>query len=98
MPVFSTTSSVRELQSRFAQFACRLDVPFLSIVQLVALMSCLVSCDNKSTQASQPVYQDVAFQQDFSIKYELTDTTVELLRVAADRNGAIQILSSGGSF
>ncbi|MGC3946528.1 MAG: hypothetical protein QM762_18720 [Chryseolinea sp.] len=55
----------------------------------------LQSCSNKEQQA-QPVYQDVAFQQDYSIKYDLLDTTARLRRVVSDRNGVVEVLSSKG--
>ena len=45
---------------------------------------------------SQPVYQDVAYQQDFSIKYFPEDKSLKLLKVASDRNGNVQILSDKG--
>jgi len=42
------------------------------------------------------VYQDVAYLQDFAIKYKIEIPGVELKKVAADRNGVIQVLSSKG--
>ena len=39
---------------------------------------------------------DVSFTQEFSIKYEFDNSRVSLEKVAADRNGYIQILSSHG--
>src|SRR5690606_11466751 len=48
------------------------------------------SCSKSTTQ---PVYEDVPFLQDFSIKY-YSDTTSQVLSgIASDRNGVIQVLS-----
>jgi hypothetical protein len=60
---------------------------------LIAVFSC---AKNDKTQTRQPVYQDVAYQQDFSIKYFPEDKNLKLLKVASDRNGNIQILSNKG--
>lgn len=56
-----------------------------------------VSCsEKKATDGAQPVYQDVAFKQDLSIKYELQTEGVSLRNVYSDRNGVVQIYSSSG--
>ncbi|MGM0582839.1 MAG: hypothetical protein ACQETL_19340, partial [Bacteroidota bacterium] len=44
----------------------------------------------------KPVHSDVPFLQDFSIKYFFNQPEVSLRKVAADRNGKIQVLSSDG--
>lgn len=44
----------------------------------------------------KPVHYDVPFLQDYSIKYYFSQPGVTLQKVAADRNGKIQVLSSGG--
>ena len=44
----------------------------------------------------QPVYKDVPFLQEYSIKYYTTDASTQLKKVVSDRNGNIQILSSDG--
>ena len=44
----------------------------------------------------QPVYRDVAYQQDYSIKYAVSDSEAALYKVFSDRNGVIQVLSSKG--
>ena len=46
--------------------------------------------------AQQPVYQDVPYWQDISVKHYLPDTTNRLMAVLRDRNGVIQILSEKG--
>jgi len=43
-----------------------------------------------------PFHADKPFVQEYSIKYNLENTGVELKKVAADRNGYIQVLSSHG--
>lgn len=69
---------------------------FSSALLAMFVLSLLISCGNKDSATSQPVYKDVAFKQDLSIKYELTDTTFVLRRVVTDRNGVIQVLSAKG--
>ena len=44
----------------------------------------------------KPVHRDVPFIQDYSIKYYFNQSGVSLKRVASDRNGKIQVLSSAG--
>ena len=46
--------------------------------------------------AQSVAYQDTPYIQDFSVKYLLSDTTVQLSKVYSDRNGIITILSSKG--
>ncbi|RYZ15496.1 MAG: hypothetical protein EOP49_52985, partial [Sphingobacteriales bacterium] len=46
--------------------------------------------------AQQPVYQDIPYAQDYSVKHYLKDTTLALSQVFADRNGVIQVLSAKG--
>src|SRR6476660_3958369 len=85
--------------SRFSQWRSgnRQDVPqLMRIVSMLLMASCLWSCDKQGEQTKQPVYQDVAFQQDYSIKYNITDTSAALRRVVTDRNGVIGVLSSKG--
>jgi hypothetical protein len=49
-----------------------------------------------SGHAQQPVHRDVPFVQDYSIRYELADSSVVLHNVRTDRNGLIKIMSSAG--
>ncbi|MDP2337371.1 MAG: hypothetical protein Q8N05_13170 [Bacteroidota bacterium] len=54
----------------------------------------LINSELTSAQKSvKPVYKDVPFSQDYSIKYYTTDASLDLKKVFADRNGNIQILS-----
>ncbi len=55
-----------------------------------------ISCSQKNISGIQPKHEDRIFQQDYSIKYESADPESSLLKVYADRNGIIQILSSKG--
>lgn len=68
-----------------------------SLSSMWALISCglliFSSCNNPGSDTSQPVHNDVAFLQDFSKKYPLTDS-VKLLKAYSDRDGVIQISSS----
>ena len=66
-------------------------------IWILCLLTAVFSCDNKDkVQTRQPVYQDVAYQQDYSIKYFPEDKNLKLLKVASDRNGIVQILSNKG--
>lgn len=47
-------------------------------------------------KAAGATYRDQPYQQDYSIKYLLTDSNLVLHNIAFDRNGNIQVLSSGG--
>lgn len=68
----------------------------------VLLGSCGVdndSASNKSTNSlGQPVYQDAAYTQDYSVRYYLSDEQqqLELKAISANRNGNIRILSDKG--
>ena len=42
------------------------------------------------------IYQDVQYQQDYSIKYFPEEKNLKLLKVCSDRNGNVQILSDRG--
>jgi hypothetical protein len=66
-------------------------------IWILCLLTTVFSCAKKDeVQTRQPVYQDVAYQQDFSIKYFPEDKNLKLLKVASDRNGNVQILSNKG--
>ncbi|GAB2778266.1 hypothetical protein GCM10027275_22020 [Rhabdobacter roseus] len=60
---------------------------FLSLLSLGALAA---------LHAQPAPYRDVPYAQDFSVKYYLPDSTVQLRQVQADRNGVVQVLSSRG--
>lgn len=64
---------------------------------IILIIFISISCsEKKATHSTQPVHQDVSFQQDMSIKYELQMEGVSLQKVYSDRNGVIQIYSSAG--
>ena len=52
--------------------------------------------NNSVKKTSLPVFKDVPFTQDYSIKYNITEPGTELYKVYSDRNGVIKILSSKG--
>lgn len=58
----------------------------------------LISCLREQPQRDEHhhVYTDVPYLQDYSIKYEITDSSLALYKAYADRNGVIQVLSSDG--
>ncbi len=56
----------------------------------------LASCSKD--KEDNRVHMDVLFKQDLGEKYELHEDNVTLKKVAADRNGVIQIFSSSGLF
>ncbi len=70
---------------------------------IITLAILYASCNTKNTTSNtassvdkQPVFHDVVFSQDYSIKYYLPDDKVSLTQVACDRNGVIQMLSREG--
>ncbi|GAB3936583.1 hypothetical protein [Larkinella terrae] len=62
-------------------------------MKFVVLLATLFA---ETLYAQKPVYQDISYVQDYSVKHYLKDTTTVLSKVFADRNGTIQILSSKG--
>jgi hypothetical protein len=46
--------------------------------------------------SGSPVHRDEPFLQDYSVKYYFSQPGVKLQKVASDRNGKIQVLSSAG--
>ena len=65
------------------------------LITLIAVIS-FYSCGQKKGATLQTTHTDVPYQQDYSIKYNITDSGTVLNKVFADRNGVIQILSSKG--
>ena len=60
------------------------------------LLSCSESSKTEDTLSAMPVYKDVPYLQDYSIKYRLQEEGVSLSKVHTDRNELIQIASSDG--
>lgn len=58
------------------------------------------SCGNKivetDSNSEQEIYLDVPFEQEYSVKYYLENPDISLEKLATDRNGSVQILSSDG--
>lgn len=75
-----------------------------SLILCVGLLlgSCGIDTDtdsNKSTNSlGQPVYQDVSYEQDYSVRYYLEEVQqdLKLNSISANRNGNIRILSNKG--
>ncbi len=66
------------------------------LISVVLIAIGFASCTPKETSKITPVHRDTAFVQDYSIKYLNEDPDAGLLKVASDRNGYVQILSSKG--
>lgn len=67
---------------------------FISSLLLVFLLT--ISSCGSAVQEGKPIYRDTPFSQDYSIKYYFDLPGITLKKVAADRNGKIQVLSSEG--
>jgi len=67
---------------------------------LLMITVSIIGCQKKEEvqKLEQPVYQDIAYLQDYSIKYDFKDTLLIPQKVATDRNGIIQILASNKLF
>ena len=70
------------------------------ITKLVALISLLFTTSAWAEQgkAIKPVYKDVPYIQDYSVKFYTPATGPQLTKVYADRNRVIQLLSGDGLF
>ena len=67
--------------------------------KLLVLSICCSACTLKQEHQNlddRSIYQDVQYQQDYSIKYFPEDKTLKFLKVSSDRNGNVQILSDKG--
>lgn len=71
-------------------------VKFL-LLFLICAGGLFVACDRKAT-TNQPVYEDVPYWQDYSVKYYAEPSNGTLLSAESDRNGVIKVLSSVGLF
>ena len=68
----------------------RLEFTFFILCFLLLVFGAYAQNDRK------PVHKDEPFLQDYSIKYFFSRPGVSLIKAASDRNGKIQVLSSGG--
>ena len=66
------------------------------LILILALAIFIASCTKKEVPKTTAFIQDKPFVQDYSIKYLNEDASTGLLKVASDRNGYVQILSSKG--
>ncbi len=65
---------------------------FVAIFQLVFISYSWAEPVN----TGKPVYKDIPYSQDYSVKYYTPDGAPKLLKVFSDRNNVIQILSADG--
>jgi len=65
-------------------------------IALLCVTLTFASCATKNEKKELPVHQDKPFVQDYSIKFNLEPRDAKLIKVASDRNGYVQILSSKG--
>ena len=66
----------------------------------IAAITAITGCSKQpeAPQYALPVYQDVAYLQDYAVKYKFEDTSFQPRKVVADRNGIIQVLASNQLF
>ncbi len=72
-----------------------------NIIYLLTIVGGLFLCSYspvKEIKPKQPVYQDIPYLQEYSIKYYAKSDTIRLKKVGCDRNGDIKILTSAGLF
>uniref|UniRef100_UPI003567413A hypothetical protein n=1 Tax=Mariniphaga sediminis TaxID=1628158 RepID=UPI003567413A len=67
---------------------------FIALIILTIILA--LDMNIMAGDKGKPVYYDAPFLQDYSIKYYFEQPGVSLKKVAADRNGKIQVLSSEG--
>jgi len=73
-----------------------IETRFMNKPILICLAVLAVSCTSENKTPVVRHHTDKQFIQDYSIKYNVTDEGVTLFSVISDRNGYIQIFSSGG--
>ncbi len=66
------------------------------LILIVLMIIGFASCTRKEKPKMASVHRDTTFVQDYSIKYLNEDPDAVLLKVASDRNGYVQLLSSKG--
>jgi len=66
-------------------------ITFVLLIFLLVINSCA-----NVAQEGRPIHHDTPFIQDYSIKYYFDQPGIALQKVAADRNGKIQVLASDG--
>ena len=70
------------------------------ITPLIALFTLFVLCSlrGQNTTSLKPVFKDLLFTQNFSVKYNFKEEGTKLEKVYSDRNGVIQVLTSKGLY
>ena len=63
---------------------------------LLVGISCSEAPKGETAATSLPVYKDVPYLQDYSIKYDKQEDDLQLFEAFMDRNGVIQVSSSDG--
>ncbi len=66
------------------------------LILIVLMIIGFASCTRKEKPKMASVHRDTTFVQNYSIKYLNEDPDAVLLKVASDRNGYVQLLSSKG--
>ncbi|MEO5978144.1 MAG: hypothetical protein ABIS36_02580 [Chryseolinea sp.] len=68
------------------------------LLYFLLLIVVTASCTTNEPESKQiqPAYTDVAFEQEFSIKYTLSTSGITLRKVYSDRDGVIEVLGSSG--
>ena len=69
---------------------------YLSLFLFILIVLVVNSPGIIAGNTNDPVYQDVPFLQDYSVKYYNNQPGNRLIKAFSDRNGVIQILSSNG--
>lgn len=67
---------------------------FLACSSVVAIIFCLAGCNESRDHSRPSAHRDDPFVQDYSVKYQRLDS-VKLRKVYSDRNGVIEVSSSG---
>ena len=62
----------------------------------VVCFSLIIIALSDNIKAQKPVFKDIPFSQDYSIKFYTTGEGANMQKVYTDRNGVIQMLSSNG--
>ena len=65
---------------------------FIAFISLLVTSSVMA----ETLKSGKPVFKDVPFTQNFSIKYYSKSEEPLLLKAFSDRNGVIEVLSAGG--
>ncbi len=73
-----------------------IETRFMNKPILICLAVLAVSCTSENKTPVVRHHTDKPFIQDYSIKYNVSDEGITLFSVISDRNGYIQIFSSGG--